>query len=54
MRASSSPVPTSKVRRALLAEEGGACAVINKPLVAAEVIEALERRLPGGPILGTH
>jgi len=37
-----------------LAEEAGACAVINKPLVAAEVIQALEQALAGGPILGTH
>ena len=37
-----------------LAVEAGACAVINKPLVAAEVIQALEQALAGGPILGTH
>ena len=37
-----------------LAEEGGACAVINKPLVASEVIEALDKALTGGPNLGTH
>jgi len=38
----------------LLAEEGGACAVINKPLVAAEVIQAVEKALGGGTVLGTH
>jgi two-component system chemotaxis response regulator CheY len=37
-----------------MAEQAGACAVINKPLVAAEVIEALEKALAGGPELGTH
>jgi two-component system chemotaxis response regulator CheY len=37
-----------------LATEAGACAVVNKPLVASEVIEALERALAGGPILDTH
>ena len=37
-----------------MAEEAGACAVIHKPLVASEVIEALDRALSGGPILGTH
>jgi len=37
-----------------MAEEAGACAVIHKPLVAAEVIEALDQALSGGPILGTH
>lgn len=37
-----------------LAEEAGACAVINKPLVAAEVLEALKKALTGGQILGTH
>jgi two-component system chemotaxis response regulator CheY len=38
----------------VLAEEGGASAVINKPLVAAEVIQAVEKALSGGPVLGTH
>jgi two-component system chemotaxis response regulator CheY len=38
----------------ILAEEAGACAVVNKPLVASEVIEALEKALAGGPILDTH
>jgi len=38
----------------IMAEEAGACAVIHKPLVAAEVIEALDQALSGGPILGTH
>jgi two-component system chemotaxis response regulator CheY len=37
-----------------LAEEAGACAVINKPLVAAEVLAALNKALSGGPDLGTH
>jgi len=37
-----------------LAEEAGAYAVINKPLVAAEVIDALNRALAGGPSFGTH
>jgi two-component system chemotaxis response regulator CheY len=37
-----------------LAEEAGAYAVINKPLVASEVIEVLNRALTGGPVLGTH
>jgi len=37
-----------------MAEEAGACAVIHKPLVASEVIEALDKALSGGPILGTH
>jgi two-component system, chemotaxis family, chemotaxis protein CheY len=37
-----------------MAEEAGACAVINKPLVASEVIQALEKALAGGPICGTH
>ena len=37
-----------------MAEEAGACAVIHKPLVASEVIEALEKALSGGPIHGTH
>jgi two-component system chemotaxis response regulator CheY len=37
-----------------LAEEAGACAVINKPLVASEVVDALNKVLSGGPILGTH
>ena len=37
-----------------LAEEAGACAVVNKPLVASEVIQALEKALAGGPILDTH
>jgi len=37
-----------------MAEEAGACAVIHKPLVASEVIEALDKALSGGPVLGTH
>lgn len=37
-----------------LAEEAGAYAVVNKPLVASEVIQALEKALEGGPILDTH
>jgi two-component system, chemotaxis family, chemotaxis protein CheY len=37
-----------------LAEEAGAAAVINKPLVTSEVVEALNKVLSGGPILGTH
>ena len=37
-----------------LAEEAGACAVINKPLVASEVVDALNKVLSGGPILGTN
>jgi two-component system, chemotaxis family, chemotaxis protein CheY len=37
-----------------LAEDAGAYAVINKPLVAAEVIQAVEKALAGGPVLGTH
>ena len=37
-----------------LAEEAGAYAVVNKPLVASEVIQALEKALTGGPILDTH
>ena len=37
-----------------MAEEAGACAVIHKPLVASEVIEALDKALSGGPTLGTH
>ena len=37
-----------------LAEEAGAYAVVNKPLVASEVIQALEKALAGGPILDTH
>lgn len=37
-----------------LAEEAGAYAVVNKPLVAAEVIQAVEKALAGGPTLGTH
>jgi two-component system chemotaxis response regulator CheY len=36
-----------------LAEDAGACAVIHKPLVASEVLEALEKAL-GGPVLDTH
>ncbi|HET9220091.1 MAG TPA: response regulator [Terriglobia bacterium] len=38
----------------MLAEEAGACAVVNKPLVASEVIQALEKALAGGSILDTH
>jgi two-component system chemotaxis response regulator CheY len=37
-----------------LAAEGGACALINKPLIASEVIEALSAAIVGGPIHGTH
>ena len=37
-----------------LAEEAGACAVINKPLVAAEVLAALNKALSGGQDLGTQ
>ena len=38
----------------ILAEEAGACALVNKPLVAAEVLQAVEKALAGGPVLGTH
>ena len=38
----------------ILAEEAGAYAVVNKPLVASEVLQALEKALAGGPILDTH
>lgn len=38
----------------MLAEEAGACAVITKPLVAAEVLEALKKAIAGGQTLGTH
>jgi two-component system, chemotaxis family, chemotaxis protein CheY len=38
----------------VLAAEAGACAIINKPLVASEVIQALEKAIAGGPNLGTH
>ena len=37
-----------------LAEDAGAYAVVNKPLVASEVLQALEKALAGGPILDTH
>jgi two-component system, chemotaxis family, chemotaxis protein CheY len=36
-----------------LAKEAGACSVIHKPLVASEVLEALDNAL-GGPTLGTN
>jgi len=38
----------------VLAEEAGAYAVVNKPLIASEVIQALEKALAGGSILDTH
>jgi two-component system chemotaxis response regulator CheY len=38
----------------ILAENAGAYAVVNKPLVASEVLQALEKALAGGPILDTH
>jgi two-component system chemotaxis response regulator CheY len=37
-----------------LAEEGGAAAVINKPLIGAEVIAALEQVLSGGNTIDSH
>jgi len=37
-----------------LAEQGGACALINKPLVASEVIDVLAAALEGGPSDGSH
>ena len=36
-----------------LAERGGAAAVINKPLVAEDVLDALQKTLAGGHVLGT-
>jgi two-component system chemotaxis response regulator CheY len=36
-----------------LAEAGGAAAVINKPLVGSEVLDALQKTLTGGQVLGT-
>jgi two-component system chemotaxis response regulator CheY len=36
-----------------LAEQGGAAAVINKPLVAEDVLDALQKVLAGGHVLGT-
>ena len=36
-----------------LAEKGGAVAVINKPLVAEDVLDALQKTLAGGHVLGT-
>jgi two-component system chemotaxis response regulator CheY len=38
----------------ILAEEGGAVAIINKPLIASEVISILEQALSGGKPLGTN
>ena len=37
-----------------LAERGGAAAVVHKPLVADEVLDALQKTLAGGQVLGTQ
>jgi two-component system chemotaxis response regulator CheY len=37
-----------------LAEEAGACGIVTKPLIAAEVIEAVEKALSGGQTVDTH
>lgn len=37
-----------------MAEAAGATAIVHKPFVAAEILAALEKALPGGSSLGTH
>ena len=37
-----------------LAEDAGACAVVSKPLVAAEILATLRKVLTGGPAIGSQ